>query len=377
MNEEFQTFPTLYKRDSKGKVRVWHMDVRLDGHRRAVSGLEDGKKVTSDWSASEAKNVGKANATDPYTQSIAEVTSIYTKQRESGYFESRPDIDTFDTFEPMLAEKYPDAVKKKKVQKWTKMFAQPKLDGLRCNVMASGIFSRNAKPFMTCDHIFNILKSKLSSTLVFDGELYNHNLRDDFNKIVSLVRKTKPTPEDIAECAEKVQYHVYDLFDSNSPNDIFEVRSAKLKAIVEELNNPAIVFVETVEIGESVARLDAYYGQWLEDGYEGQMVRNNTPYEQDRTWNLLKRKEFLTDEFPVVRVEAGKGNWSKAVKRFVLSKPDGVIFESGVRGSKEVLAKLLNDKCPDWATCRYFTPTPDGIPRFGVVVDWGYGSRDD
>jgi hypothetical protein len=34
-----------------------------------------------------------------------------------------------------------------------------------------------------------------------------------------------------------------------------------------------------------------------------------------------------------------------------------------------------NQDKPDWVTLRYFTPTPDGIPRFPVVIDWGKGKR--
>jgi len=38
---------------------------------------------------------------------------------------------------------------------------------------------------------------------------------------------------------------------------------------------------------------------------------------------------------------------------------------------------LESGKTPDWATVRYFNLTPDGVPRFPVVVDYGFGERDD
>ena len=60
------------------------------------------------------------------------------------------------------------------------------------------------------------LKSKdffeIESDIKLDGELYNHQLKADFNKITSLVRKVKPTVDEEAECRSKVQYHVYDMF---------------------------------------------------------------------------------------------------------------------------------------------------------------------
>ncbi len=380
---------TLYKRDSKGKVRVWRVEIgrsednEQSGY-RVISGLEDGKKVESEWKMTERKNEGRANETNPFQQAQSEVEALYTRQKEKGYFEDLKQIDTFDTFKPMLAEKYKDAEKKKKLPR--RKFAQPKLDGLRCNIMLEETddyirveaFSRNAKPYATVDHIKNLLWKFFDRNpdLVLDGELYNHELKDDFNQIASLARKTKPTPEELAEGYEKIQYHVYDLFDPSIPEAPFEQRSKMLKTIVDEINDPRVVFVETVEV-ETLEELDELYGRWLEEGYEGQMVRANTPYEQDRTWALLKRKEFIDEEFKVVAVEEGKGNWSGAVKKFVLETADGVQFKAGVRGKKEVLQQLLLVAPPDWATCRYFKPPVDSLPRFGVVTDWGYGERND
>ena len=33
----------------------------------------------------------------------------------------------------------------------------------------------------------------------------------------------------------------------------------------------------------------------------------------------LKRKEFITEEYDVVRVEEGNGNWTGYAKRFILA----------------------------------------------------------
>ena len=108
------------------------------------------------------------------------------------------------------------------------------------------------------------------------------------------------------------------------------------------------------------------------------MVRNNTPYESKRSKNLLKRKEFITEEFKVVQVIEGQGAWTGYAKRFILALPDGTEFGSGVRGTQAQLKELLeNSEKPNWATCRFFELTPDGIPRFPVVVDYGPGERND
>ena len=139
----------------------------------------------------------------------------------------------------------------------------------------------------------------------------------------------------------------------------------------------SIKVVETI-LTQTQDGLDELYSTWMEDGYEGQMVRIDKAYENKRSKFLLKRKEFITDEFQVVSMLEGKGNWAGYVKHFVLRKPDGTNFGAGVRGTQKVLEKLWNDgNTPDWATLRYFNETPDGIPRFPVVIDYGFGQRED
>ena len=57
---------------------------------------------------------------------------------------------------------------------------------------------------------------------------------------------------------------------------------------------------------------------------------------------------------------------------------NGQEFGAGVRGTQKVLKDLFeNGPNQDWCTLRYFSPTPDGIPRFPVVIDWGVGKRED
>ena len=92
-------------------------------------------------------------------------------------------------------------------------FIQPKLDGVRCLFTAKGAFSRANNQFMNVEHIEQALKPFFAKnpTTVLDGELYNHGLKDDFEKIISLVKKKKPTDQDKAEAAQLVQYHMYDV----------------------------------------------------------------------------------------------------------------------------------------------------------------------
>ena len=375
-----EDLPELYKRDSKGKVRIWCIEVGYSNDdyagTRTIAGLKDGKKVTSEWNISEAKNVGKINSTTAYTQAQAEAKAIWDKRIEKEYFLNITEIDSYDKFEPMLAGDYT----KVKV-KPTSGYCQPKLDGIRCIANSKGLWTRSGKPINSCPHIWDEIKDvvALNPAITLDGELYNHELKEDFNKIVSLVRKTKLSDQGIEESKRLVQYHVYDVYDSNEPDTTFFLRSERLKM---ESTRPRFfdkyLHLVPTTFYKDQDELDALYSAYTADGYEGQMVRLDEKYENKRSKYLLKRKEFITEEFEVVSMEEGQGNWSGHTKRFILRLADGREVGAGVRGNQDQLSKLWeSQETPTWATLRYFDLTPDGIPRFPVVIDYGVGERDD
>lgn len=365
---------TLYKRDSAGNVRIYRGEVAEEGGNwftRTVTGLEDGKQVRSGWRIVEQKNVGRSNETSLEEQAFAEMTADAMKKLERGYFSDIKKVDTFDKIKPMLASKYEDATL---VWGLETIFSQPKLDGIRCVARANGLWTRAGKELVSIPHINEELKEFFENypDAILDGELYNHDLRENFNKITSLVRKTKPTEADIVEAKGLVQYHVYDLI--SSP----EIFSDRMNFLRIALDVPSVEIVDTNKV-ETADELDDLYGAYLEDGFEGQMVRKDELYQQNkRSKYLIKRKEFLTDEYDVIRVEEGKGNWAGHIKRFVLQTENGQEFGAGVRGNQEVLSALFKSgETPTWCTLRYFAPTPDGIPRFPVIIDWGMGQRED
>ena len=393
--------PTLYKRDTTGRIREWTVEYGYDDDdnagTRTVSGLTDGKKVTSVWNITEAKNVGRSNATNAREQAVSEAQSLWDINVEKEYFENVADIASYTKFKPMLAHDY---TKRPQSQGWS----QPKLDGIRCIADKNGLWTRSGKEITSCPHIWDAIGPILqrNPNMVFDGELYNHELKEDFNKITSLVRKVKTTEADRAEAAKLVQYHVYDCYDHDQPNLTFNQRDRLFTNIFLLVQDNKIVSSEStksttyealsdtqprvqdvIKLVEALRandqeELDSMYRYYLEQGYEGQMVRNSTPYEFKRSKNLLKRKEFITEEFRVVEVLEGSGNWAGYAKRFVLEMADGTQFGSNVRGSQEELRALLHaDEQPTWATCRYFELTPDGVPRFPVVIDYGVGERED
>lgn len=348
------THPKIYKLDSSGKLREWWVEGK-DRAYRTISGLEGGQAVASEWTTV----TGKSGRSD-IVQTEQEIQSEYTKKLSREYTRDRDKAlsGVKNFFKPMLAHKYAD-YKDKLV---FPMSCQPKLDGIRCIASKAGLNSREGKPIVGVPHIQEALVPffKMHPTAVLDGELYNHDLHDDFNAIVSCVKKQKPSAADLDKSRKLVQYHVYDWPDTND----FSLRVIGLSRELE--GSRFIVLVKTIE-AKTQAVLDAAYEAFLEAGYEGQMVRLDAPYEQKRSKHLLKRKEFLDGEFDIVRIEEGKGNWSGVAKSVTCKLPDGREFGSGIRGTHEQMAYLLLEK-PKRATIRYFCLTPDGIPRFGVAT---------
>ena len=117
---------------------------------------------------------------------------------------------------PMLAQNVGDYSRIKDGD-WP-LYVQPKLDGVRCLIQANPdegeiiAYSRTGKEWKNIDHILRELIPFFEKypNHILDGELYNHDLKKDFEKIISLVRKTKPTEDDRFESYEKVQFHCYD-----------------------------------------------------------------------------------------------------------------------------------------------------------------------
>jgi len=368
----------LYKRDSKGKVRIWTIEVGFDNEDtagiRSISGLVDGEKITSVWNISIAKNVGRSNATTAKSQAEFEAQAEWTKNVEKDYFEDINAIDSYVAFKPMLAHDFTKTPV-------TSGITQPKLDGIRMVVNTRGLYSRSNKEIVAVPHIAEVLADfiKEHPTVTLDGELYNHELKDNFQKITSLVRKTVNLGADeLAESKKLVQYHIYDMFDSANPDMTFMQRYNWIQKNVHLVNKKAVgIHLVASAICETSEEIDVMYGEYTTAGYEGQMIRQDAVYENKRSKGLLKRKEFITEEYQVVEVHEGQGAWTGYAKRLTLKMKDGTTFSSGLRGSQAQLKTLLENPNIDWATCRYFELSNDGIPRFPVTIDYGVGERND
>jgi DNA ligase-1 len=353
-------YKTIYKRTSSGKTQTWFAEV--DGDRyRTTAGYLDGKKTTTEWTVALPKNEGKANETTGDTQAIAEVEAEYEKKLKKDYHETLDAIDEVRHFKPMLATKWAD--RKDKI-KDTKVCIQPKLDGFRCIVKADGMWTRTGEPIYGAPHIFESLKPFFDEdpTMVLDGELYNHDLKDDFNTLSSIIRKQNPTPEELETSKKIMQYWVYDLPSSKYG---FARRYSSLQRFSIFNDSIKKVFTEYIDIKQ----VDIISQDYIDLGYEGSMVRlKDSLYENKRSTGLIKWKEFEDDEFLIDDIQEGVGNKSGMAARVVLTLSDGRKFGTGVLGNEDYCKELLARK-GEWigklGTVKHQGYTPDGIPRFG------------
>ena len=275
---------------------------------------------------------------------------------------------------PMLA--YP--VSNKPINYNKKIFMQPKLDGVRCVIQYENgnvtAYSRTGKEWKNIDHILFNLRPWfiLNRNVILDGELYNHSLKDNFEKIISLVRKTKPTDEDRLEAAQYTEFHCYDIIDETKT---FEERN---KFIIQNVpRNHTIKHVPTYTV-ESEVTAKLMHNQNLKDGYEGSILRTNDVYACKRSHNLRKFKDFSDTEATIVGFVEGKGKRKGTLGKFLMRDADGVEFgcPPGKGYNYKDLSNLLHRAkhyIGATATFTYFERTKAGSyrhPLFKCIRDY-------
>jgi DNA ligase-1 len=261
---------------------------------------------------------------------------------------------------PMLAYK----VGKKEIDWDAKNFIQPKLDGVRCIFTKNGAYSRTGKQFKNLAHLEYDLTDffKKNPNTVLDGELYNHALKNDFEKIISLVRKQKPTEDDRRDAQNLVQYHVYDTI---AEGINYEDRYNWLRLNLPIARTMTLIANTTVD---TMAEAKMLHDIHLAQGYEGSMLRTNGLYEQKRSYNLQKFKDFHDTEATIIGYEAGKGKRQGTLGKFIMLDDEGIQFgcPPGKGYSYKDLAAMLDnvhDYIGQRATFTYFQKTNAGSYR--------------
>jgi DNA ligase-1 len=366
-----KNFPVLYKKTSTGAIQTWEVLVCwIEGIANIVNyyGQLDGKIQESYEQVLEGKNTGKANETTAIEQARAQAKGRWEKQLKKGYVQNIEDAQAGkidDIIEggvfPILAHKFSEQGHKIKYP----ALAQPKLDGHRCTSQLENgevtLWSRTRKPIKSSPHIAEAIRQYCILQRL-DGELYNHDYHANFEELSSLIRQDEPKPGH-----ENIQYHVYDIPDSNVSN---KVRNEMLQEMKPMFEGTPIHIVETIVVNDEDELMDAFE-HFLAEGYEGAIVRNmDGMYVNKRSYDLQKVKEFLDDEFKVIGVKVGtKGSMAgKAVFTFEL--PNGETFDAKMKGKLEDLIQYAEHPeliIGKMVTVKYQGYTKYGKPRFPVA----------
>jgi ATP-dependent DNA ligase len=426
-NDTVWSFPELIKLNKNGRTLYWqifvdlinnktnknikikneffnnnNLETNIVGRYWTVSGLKEGKETVGEYTIIDSgKNLEKKNQTNAFTQCLMSARSIYNKYKQN--YEAITELDPSSSsisidinqsimIKPMLAQIY--ETKRINFDKDT-IYLQPKLDGLRCIYNNGVLYTRQLKIYEGKDYIKNELNNlKLPDNiknnkqfLYFDGELYQHGM--SLQDINSLGRKD--TDDTI------LKYNIYDCFIGNQPELLFSERLKILEYIRDNNKFENIKFVQTYNI-TSFDDIEQYYKHYLDNNYEGVMIRIDYKYEiNKRSYRLLKYKPINTEEFILIDIETGigkntdipllvlsaafKGYKEKIEKDELESKSDLKLFKASLKDVSVEEAKKLYKKLTknnkeifyrDYylrpVTTTYLSYSDDEIPRSCYVT---------
>jgi DNA ligase-1 len=192
-----------------------------------------------------------------------------------------------------------------------------KLDGCRCIAMnENGVWSfwsRGGNEFKVLQNLKNDLDKMDLTDVVLDGELciVNDNGDEDFQSVMKEVHKKDHT-------IEKPLLQAFDMLDLK---EFISGTSAKpLSGRLERLQATfaSRTDISTVKVLEQVALTSETFAEMtkrVEDGgWEGLILRKDVPYENGRSKNMLKVKEFADCEVVIDAVEIGDLTYAEAGK---------------------------------------------------------------
>ena len=261
-------------------------------------------------------------------------------------------------------------------------YVQPKLNGIRALYQAGRFQSRDELPFPQglLDHLAGPLRQLFGPDVILDGELYKHGWPlQRINAAVTPVRQ-RPTEDTL-----QVEYHVFDVIDFSKS---FEDRAIEKYNYLAPQQIP-ICPVSTFQ-ALSEGHADFYYCEFVSANYEGMMYRlgdcpytvpkqprgtfglSRSPYLSDknnRTWHLLKRKDWHDDEFLCEAAFEGEGKNRGMLGSFGCVTPSGKPFTvgSGLTDAERIFW-WENSPRGKRIKVKYLVLSSDGIPLNPTVL---------
>jgi ATP dependent DNA ligase domain/DNA ligase OB-like domain len=347
----------LYGFTSAGRVKEWEILVeRYPAFSiiRSVYGQKGCKKTVTENKVSSGKNIGKANETTHFTQALSDAESKYNKRLQT-YTTQEGGAHVYK--EPMLALKWND--RKKDIV--FPCYVQPKLDGLRANLVDGTFFSRKGKEFFFLDHVQEVYKN-VPKNIVLDGELYSFDV--PFEELAGLIKRktSKPDPKLI----KNVHFYVFDCYDRNNLDLDFEDRMKIVKRLVPK------EFILKTEVCKDQDCVESKLSEYVSNNFEGVMIRNKLGKYKfgSRSKDLQKLKLFQDAEYEVVDFTEGTGRDTGTII-FICKTPEGNIFNvrpTGTIAQRSLYFKQGRKYIGKYVTVKFQELSEQGIPRFPVCT---------
>jgi DNA ligase-1 len=239
--------------------------------------------------------------------------------------------------------------------------------------------TRTGKVVSFLNHIREALHKILPVGVVLDGELFTTDRT--FEEITGIVRRSVKAQRDLDE-SEQICYHIFDAFHRGQEAMSYVKRKTLVHDTLRDITAESpLVIVPTVDIG-SQEDADETHVTFVAEGHEGTIYRTpEAPYKiRLRSRDLLKRKDFITDEYRIVGATQGVGKDDGSVIWVVETSPaasgagdapgvDPQRFNVRPRGSLEQRRRWWDDRdsyVDKMITVRFQNLTEGGIPRFPV-----------
>ena len=286
----------VYKKTSTGKIQQWRAWVEKTptGYLLKVESGQTGGKLKE--TAGQVIDVGKQKRTAK-EQAIFEAKSKLKKKRDEAYYDTVEEAQTQVKLLPMLAHPFT----KRKHNITYPAIVQRKFDGVRCLAVLNSdktvtLMSRKGKEFPHLEHIKNdVLAQNKNQSLVLDGELYSDTLT--FQELVGLVKRVTLKPGNDKQMLE-ISLRVYDCVNTRK-TDNFQDRYLDIMGITHGAKYLSLV--ENILV-DNEAQIHEAQRKFVEEGYEGAMVRNlKGAYAiGKRSPDLQKVKTFLDGGYEIV-----------------------------------------------------------------------------
>lgn len=274
-----------------------------------------------------------------------------------GYIKPISQKEKFITFKTRHSKNMPRAVKYDiEVKDNHNFFANGVLvHNCRCIFQNDKFMSRKGKEYETLDHLRSELK-KLGVDIP-DGEIYIHGM--SFQELVRRVKKDRGADTD------ELEYWIYDQIN----DEIFEDRTKNIHKQFSNAKVSKLKYVQT-EIASSEEEIKEWHDKWVQEGYEGIIIRNAAGLYKvkHRSKDLQKEKNFMDEEFEIVGGHEGSGPDAGTVV-FEVKNKEGNVFSVRPKGTREMRSKWFKDikkLIGKDLTVRYQNLSESGIPIFPV-----------